>query len=204
MYTGKSTTSIGMVYCPYIPSAITKVFNGKRDSSYARVYHYKTNNVVGYSEVNVVAADRIAEDPIGVVVKKNIATSEHWVKIAKRWVPSLVARDPITVNDLNFEFVLFIDISKEEYETDLAFGLWNKLPCTTRPVRTWFKKNYNRIMQWNLTAACITVVGTFQWLRMSSATGDIWYIIGLLMGVHALASMLWLVYDIHKKQHGNK
>ena len=120
-----------------------------------------------------------------------------WVKYNGDWISSDVS------NDI---FVRAYPITKEEYETDLEFDLYDKLRITRRPIRSWFRnpKNKRRLFNWNLVVAGIVSLPGAFFLAEQSIGGDFGGYTAVIMMLHALVSLFFLWRDIGRKSSGLK
>jgi len=126
---------------------------------------------------------KIDDAPIGIVATKYFDPEGMWVKTGWRWISSNSEEDLFVRVDV---------ITKPEYETDLAFGLFKKLRVTNRPIRKWIKSHRTRIRKWNMIATLGATVSCFQIVANSEELWDSWFIVGSLLTLYACVSMLWL------------
>ena len=142
---------------------------------YARVWHRRWNTES--------VLENVCDEPVGIVHIRDMPQNSSWIKIGWKWIPH--ASGELGKDTAYLEF-----ISKPEYETDLAFGLFKKLRVTYRPVRTFI----NRHRGWNKIATLFATVSCFQIVANSKEPWDSWFIIGSLMTIYACVSMLWIFY----------
>jgi hypothetical protein len=128
---------------------------------------------------------KIDDDPVGIIATNHLNPDGIWVKVGWKWISS---------NSEDDIFVRVHVITKPEYETDLAFGLFKKLLVTDRPIRTWIKSHRKKIRGWHMIATLGATVSCFQILANTKELWDSWFIVGSLVTFYAGASMLWLFW----------
>lgn len=138
----------------------------------------------------------VDEEPIGVTIARNpavpttdisgkVTNDVYWTKVGSQWISSDQREDI---------FLRAEPITKTEFETDLAFGLWPKLKTTNRPFRAWSRLNRYLLKKWSTVIATLSLGGV-SW-TMSQADGAInnWFILGIcLAGVATVACVTFLV-----------
>ncbi len=183
----------------WTPAGFTRKKGGSRVKHlplrYARVWLYTWNEDGVFVPVN--------DEPTGIVLIRDMPQNSSWIKVGRKWfqtvsgLPSkLPAFLPDTGTGKRVAYLSFI--SQPEYETDLAFGLFKKLRVTYRPVRTFINRHRRRLRIGNLVATCFTAGGCFQWIGQSNSPWDFWMVSGIMMAVHAMVSMIWIVWDIKR------
>ncbi len=105
-------------------------------NTYARVYPAE------YS-MHDLCMVRKDDTPIGVISVED--DRQFWMKIDGKWQgdgpPSIMnKRDP------GFYYEI---ITRAEFESDLAFGLWPELKTTHRPVRQWYRRSKQQLFEVN-------------------------------------------------------
>ena len=134
---------------------------------------------------------KISEEPIGVITtnipKQTLTENELWVKHDGEWKSS---------HQKNDVFVRAYPITKEEYETDLAFDLFPKLKITSRPVRTYIEKRKGKLYQLNLVIASIASLPLgFQCISWSDKLFDMWFTFGVAFFIHAGISIFHVAFQ---------
>ena len=153
---------------------------------YARVWHYRW---VGEE------TEKVLDEPVGIIIRRRIP--ELWIKVSGKWLTwGSVSRHP------RKDFIMVDGITKPEYETDLAFGLFKKLRVTHRPVRSFIKRHRTRLRGWNMIATLAATVSCFQIVANSKELWDSWFIVGFLLTLYACVSMLLIFYTV--KGRGKK
>ena len=148
---------------------------------YARVWHYRW---VGEE------TEKVLDEPVGIIIRRRIP--ELWVKVSGKWLTWGTTKK--TLKHPRREFVMVDGITKAEYETDLAFGLFKKLRVTYRPVRSFIKRHRTRLRGWNMIATLAATVSCFQIAANSKELWDSWFIVGSLLTLYACVSMLCIFY----------
>ena len=132
---------------------------------------------------------RYGEEPIGIIQvsskdvaymkKKNTTT---WVKYEGNWISS---------DQREAWFVRAVPITKIEYETDIAFELFPKLPVTRRPVRSWVKdtNNKRRMLKWNMFSSVFSLPMSSLCTQLMETPGDFWAWSAVVLFVHAMISI---------------
>ncbi len=147
---------------------------------YARVFPAKFSLLDGI----MVKTD---DEPIGVIAVD--CDTEFWIRLDGRWVPD----GPDLASDGTEGFVYDV-ITKAEYESDLAFGLWPKLKTTSRPIRKWLRSSKQRLFKWNGVAA---LLGFAAGMFLINDQGDMntRFIVGLCLVLHACLTGAWVVVN---------
>jgi hypothetical protein len=143
---------------------------------YARVWQHTWNDDGTTRKVH--------DEPVGIIIIPSVPPM--WVKVGWKWLAwgeSHAKKD----------FIILDFITKAEYETDLAFGLFKKLRVTNRPVRSFIKRNRVWLRISNRIAIPISSLGCYQTLANSEGPGDFWFIAGVLMAAHACFSVMWMI-----------
>jgi hypothetical protein len=150
----------------------------------------KKAGVLKYARVwrcdgNACKIRKIDDAPVGIIATKHLDPDGIWIKVGWKWISSNSEADIFVRVDV---------ITKPEYETDLAFGLFKKLLVTNRPIRSWFKNNRRRVRGWHMIATLAATVSCFQILANTKELWDQWFIVGSLATLFAGVSMLWLFW----------
>ena len=154
-------------------------------STYTRVYR---------CEVRDLEVKHLDEEPIGITIVRNPALSPpnvnpsmpqvdgvYWTKVGSEWM-STNAREKI--------FLKSYPITKAEYGTDLAFGLWPELKSTNRPFWSWRKLNNHLLKKWSVLIATLSLGGVSYAASQADGTIGNWFIVAMTMGVVATASCI--------------
>lgn len=158
----------------WTPAGFFRQIRESKDKHYARVwkYHWITEGLI-----------KVSDEPVGVVILNDL-TLETVVKVGWKWLGYESGKS--VTDTIQFEF-----ISKAEYETDLAFGLFKKLRVKHRPILSWYKRHKKRIRKWNMIATLLSATTCFQLLANTTEPWDFWIITGTLLAAYACVSLLW-------------
>ena len=135
---------------------------------------------------------KASEEPVGIITweepignPKWTLTDILWTKIDGKWMSS---------DSSAICFIRAYPITEAEHGTDIAFGLWPELRCTSRPFRVWCKRNNHLLKKWSVLIATLSLGGVSYAASQADGAINNWFIVAMCMGVVAfIACSVFLV-----------